>query len=58
MRELLRSDGRLLPKHVGASIQNKGVVQSVHMVGHFYYCHELSGFTKASYFLNRQEILG
>jgi hypothetical protein len=27
------SAGRLLPKHVGASIQNKGV----HIVGHFYY---------------------
>jgi hypothetical protein len=26
----------LLPKRVGASIWNKGVVQSVRMVGHFY----------------------
>jgi hypothetical protein len=33
----LPEDGRLLPKHVGASIQNKGVVKSVHIVGHFYY---------------------
>jgi hypothetical protein len=33
----LPDNGRLLPKHVGASIQNKGVVQSVHIVGHFYY---------------------
>jgi hypothetical protein len=32
----LPDDGRLLPKHVGASIQNKGVVQSVHSVGYFY----------------------
>jgi hypothetical protein len=30
-------DGRLLPKHVGASMQNKGLVQSVNIVGHFYY---------------------
>jgi hypothetical protein len=28
---------RLLPKHVGASMQNKGLVQSVNIVGHFYY---------------------
>jgi hypothetical protein len=33
----LPDDGRLLPKHAGASIWNKGVVQSVHIVGHFYY---------------------
>jgi len=33
----LPDDGRLLPKHVGASIYNKGLVQSVHIVGHFYY---------------------
>jgi hypothetical protein len=31
----LPDDGRRLPKHVGASIQNKGVVKSVHIVGHF-----------------------
>jgi hypothetical protein len=29
----LPDDDRLLPKHVGASILNKGVVQSVHNVG-------------------------
>jgi hypothetical protein len=34
----LPDDGRLLLKHVGASIWNKGVVQSVHIVGHYYYC--------------------
>jgi hypothetical protein len=33
----LPDDGRLLQKHVGASIENKVVVQSVHSVGHFYY---------------------
>jgi hypothetical protein len=33
----LPDDGKLLSKHVGASIMNKGVVQSVHIVGHFYY---------------------
>jgi hypothetical protein len=32
----LPDDVRLLPKHVGASIYSKGVVQSVHIVGHFY----------------------
>jgi hypothetical protein len=31
----LPDDGKLLPKHVAASIQNKGVVQSVHIFGHF-----------------------
>jgi hypothetical protein len=29
----LPDDGRLLPKHVGANTVNKGVVQSVHLVG-------------------------
>jgi hypothetical protein len=33
----LPDDGRLLPKHAGASIQNKGVVQSVHIVCHFHH---------------------
>jgi hypothetical protein len=34
----LPEDGRLLPKHVGASILNKAVVQvCVHRVG-FFYC--------------------
>jgi hypothetical protein len=33
----LPDDGRLLPKHDGASIWNKGLVQSVHIFGHFYY---------------------
>jgi hypothetical protein len=33
----LPNDSRLLPKHVGASIYNKSVKQSVHIVGHFYY---------------------
>jgi hypothetical protein len=32
---MLRDDGRLLPKHVVASMWNKGVVQSVHIVGLF-----------------------
>jgi hypothetical protein len=32
----LLDDGRLLPKYVGAGIQNKGLVKSVHIVGHFY----------------------
>jgi hypothetical protein len=32
----LPDDGRLLPKHVGASLKNKGAVQSVHIVGYFY----------------------
>jgi hypothetical protein len=31
----LPEDGRLLQKHVGASAQNKGVVQSVHIAGLF-----------------------
>jgi hypothetical protein len=35
----LPDDGRLRPKHVGASIQNKGLVKSVHIVGHFYYIY-------------------
>jgi hypothetical protein len=33
----LPDDGRLLPKHVGANIQNKGLVQSVHIVGYIYH---------------------
>jgi hypothetical protein len=33
----LPGDGRLLPKYVGASIWNKGVVKSVRIVSHFYY---------------------
>jgi hypothetical protein len=33
----LPDDGRLLPKYVGVTIWNKGVVQSVHIVGHIYY---------------------
>jgi hypothetical protein len=33
----LPDDGRLLLKHVGASVWNKGVVQSVHIICHFYY---------------------
>jgi hypothetical protein len=33
----LPDDGRLLPKHVAASIYNKGMVQSVHSVGYFCY---------------------
>jgi hypothetical protein len=33
----LPGDGRLLPKEVGASIWNKEVIQSVHIVGHYYY---------------------
>jgi hypothetical protein len=33
----LPDDGRLLLKHVGASIQNKGVVQSMHIVDLFSY---------------------
>jgi hypothetical protein len=32
----LPDDGGLQPKHVGDSIQNKGVEQSVHIIGHFY----------------------
>jgi hypothetical protein len=31
----LPDDGRLLPKHVGASTQNKGCYKSVRIVGHF-----------------------
>jgi hypothetical protein len=31
----LPDDGRLLPKHVGASTYNKGCYKSVHIVGHF-----------------------
>jgi hypothetical protein len=33
----LPDDGRVLPKHVGASIWNKGAIQSVHILGHLYY---------------------
>jgi hypothetical protein len=33
----LPDDGRLLPKHVGACILNKGMAQSVDIFGHFYY---------------------
>jgi hypothetical protein len=29
---VLPDDDRLLPKHVAASIKNKGVVQSVHLL--------------------------
>jgi hypothetical protein len=32
----LPDEGRLPPKRVGASVWNKGVVKSVHVVGHFY----------------------
>jgi hypothetical protein len=34
---MLPDKERLLPKHVGASLQNKGVVQPARIVGHFYY---------------------
>jgi hypothetical protein len=33
----LPDNGTLLSIHAGASILNKGMVKSVHIVGHFYY---------------------
>jgi hypothetical protein len=37
LRDLCAGLSWLLPKHLGASIWNKGVVESVHIVGNFYY---------------------